>query len=96
MPRDKGQKRDLHALNEGGMVLCNPRDAGGRELTWPNPALHRTGANSIEPSHAVPAPATGDVSEAGYLRSERFAVRSVDGGESDGDDSARNPRRRCR
>jgi hypothetical protein len=20
------QKRDLHALNEGGMVMCNPRD----------------------------------------------------------------------
>jgi hypothetical protein len=26
MPRDKRQKRDLHALNEEGMVLCNPRD----------------------------------------------------------------------
>ena len=26
MPRDKRQKRDLHALNEHGMVLCNPRD----------------------------------------------------------------------
>jgi len=26
MPRDKRQKRDLHALNEDGMVLCNPRD----------------------------------------------------------------------
>ena len=24
--RDKRQKRDLHALNEAGMVLCNPRD----------------------------------------------------------------------
>jgi hypothetical protein len=23
---DKRQKRDLHALNEDGMVLCNPRD----------------------------------------------------------------------
>lgn len=26
MPRDKRIKRDLHALNEDGMVLCNPRD----------------------------------------------------------------------
>ena len=26
MPRDKRQKRDLHALNEHGMVTCNPRD----------------------------------------------------------------------
>jgi hypothetical protein len=24
--KDKRQKRDLHALNEDGMVLCNPRD----------------------------------------------------------------------
>lgn len=26
MPGDKRQKRDLHALDENGMVLCNPRD----------------------------------------------------------------------
>ena len=26
MPRDKRQKRDLHALNSDGMVVCNPRD----------------------------------------------------------------------
>jgi hypothetical protein len=26
MPRDKRQKRDLHALNSEGMVVCNPRD----------------------------------------------------------------------
>jgi hypothetical protein len=26
MPRDRRQKRDLHALNDDGMVLCNPRD----------------------------------------------------------------------
>jgi hypothetical protein len=26
MARDKRQKRDLHALNDDGMVLCNPRD----------------------------------------------------------------------
>lgn len=26
MPRDKKQKRDLHALDENGMLLCNPRD----------------------------------------------------------------------
>ena len=26
MSRDRRQKRDLHALNEDGMVLCNPRD----------------------------------------------------------------------
>jgi hypothetical protein len=24
--QDKRQKRDLHALNQDGMVLCNPRD----------------------------------------------------------------------
>jgi hypothetical protein len=26
MPRDKRAKRDRHALDEHGMVLCNPRD----------------------------------------------------------------------
>jgi hypothetical protein len=26
MLKDKRQKRDLHALNSDGMVLCNPRD----------------------------------------------------------------------
>jgi hypothetical protein len=26
MRKDKRQKRDLHALNEDGMVMCNPRD----------------------------------------------------------------------
>jgi len=26
MSRDARPKRDLHALNEDGMVLCNPRD----------------------------------------------------------------------
>lgn len=26
MAHDKRQKRDLHALNQDGMVLCNPRD----------------------------------------------------------------------
>ena len=26
MPRDKRQKRDLHGLDEDGMLLCNPRD----------------------------------------------------------------------
>ena len=26
MPKDKRQKRDLHALDGEGMVLCNPRD----------------------------------------------------------------------
>lgn len=26
MPKDKRSKRDLHALNEDGMVMCNPRD----------------------------------------------------------------------
>lgn len=26
MPKDKRQKRDLHALDENGMLLCNPRD----------------------------------------------------------------------
>ena len=26
MNKDKRQKRDLHALDKDGMVLCNPRD----------------------------------------------------------------------
>ncbi len=26
MSRDRRQKRDLHAMNGEGMVLCNPRD----------------------------------------------------------------------
>jgi len=35
MPRDKRQKRYLHALDENGMVMCNPRDkeAALRSLT---------------------------------------------------------------
>jgi len=26
MPRDKREKRYFHALDENGMVMCNPRD----------------------------------------------------------------------
>lgn len=26
MPRDKREKHDLHALDDNGMVRCNPRD----------------------------------------------------------------------
>jgi hypothetical protein len=26
MPRDRRTTRDIHALDEDGMVLCNPRD----------------------------------------------------------------------
>ena len=26
MPRDRRQRRDTHALDENGMVACNPRD----------------------------------------------------------------------
>jgi hypothetical protein len=26
MSRDRRQKRDLHALNDDGMIVCNPRD----------------------------------------------------------------------
>lgn len=26
MPRDRRTKRDVHAVDEHGMVLCNPRD----------------------------------------------------------------------
>ena len=26
MPKDERQKRDFHALDADGMVLCNPRD----------------------------------------------------------------------
>jgi len=26
MPGDRRQKRDLHALDNEGMILCNPRD----------------------------------------------------------------------
>lgn len=36
--RDKRQKRDLHALDEDGMVLCNPRD---------KEAAHRADVESI-------------------------------------------------
>lgn len=38
MPRDKRAKRDLHALHEDGMVLCNPRD---------KEAAHRAEMNKI-------------------------------------------------
>jgi hypothetical protein len=40
MSRDKRQKRDLHALDGDGMVLCNPRD---RE------AAHRAQMEGIAP-----------------------------------------------
>jgi MinD superfamily P-loop ATPase len=26
MPRDSRSKRDVHAINEDGMLACNPRD----------------------------------------------------------------------
>ncbi len=26
MPRDKRSKREMHAVNDDGMLLCNPRD----------------------------------------------------------------------
>ncbi len=26
MPKDKRKKRDVHALDDEGMVVCNPRD----------------------------------------------------------------------
>jgi len=38
MSRDKRQKRDLHGLDENGMVLCNPRD---------KEAAHRAGTEGI-------------------------------------------------
>jgi hypothetical protein len=38
MSRDKRQKRDLHGLDENGMVLCNPRD---------KEASHRAAAEGI-------------------------------------------------
>jgi len=38
MIKDKRQKRDLHALDENGMVLCNPRD---------KEAAHRARAEGI-------------------------------------------------
>ena len=40
MSLDKRQKRDMHALNPDGMVLCNPRD---RE------AAHRAEMEDIAP-----------------------------------------------
>ena len=38
MSRDARQKRDLHALDADGMVLCNPRD---------KEAAHRAGMEGI-------------------------------------------------
>ena len=43
MLKGRRQKRDLHALDEEGMVLCNPRD---RE------AAHRYRCNKGELTHA--------------------------------------------
>jgi hypothetical protein len=42
MRKDKRQKRDLHAFNDEGMVLCNPRD---RE------AAHRAEMEGITTEH---------------------------------------------
>ena len=42
MPRDKRQKRDLHALDADGMVLCNPRD---------KEAAHRAQMEGIATDH---------------------------------------------
>lgn len=44
MPRDRRTKRDLHALDESGMVLCNPRD---RE------AAHRAEVEGIATTNAT-------------------------------------------
>jgi hypothetical protein len=45
MSQDRRPQRDLHALNEDGMVLCNPRD---RE------AAHRAEMEGIAPDdHAA-------------------------------------------
>jgi len=65
MRRDRRQKRDLHALDENGMVLCNPRDRetigvrAGREtvrrvlhdlgLVWRRP---RPVVGPADPDHA--------------------------------------------
>jgi hypothetical protein len=38
MSKDKRQKRDLHALDENGMVVCNPRD---------KEAAHQAGVEGI-------------------------------------------------
>jgi hypothetical protein len=45
MPRDRRTRRDLHALDDDGMVLCNPRD---RE------AAHRAEMEGIA-THVHPA-----------------------------------------
>jgi hypothetical protein len=42
MSRSRRQKRDLHALNEDGMVLCNPRD---------KEAAHRAQMEGIATDH---------------------------------------------
>jgi hypothetical protein len=42
MPRDRRQNRDLHALDENGMVLCNSRD---------KEAAHRAEMEGIATEH---------------------------------------------
>ncbi len=42
MPRDRRTRRDLHALDENGMVLCNPRD---------QEAAHRAEVEGIATQH---------------------------------------------
>ena len=42
MSRDSRRKRDLHALNDEGMVLCNPRD---------KEAAHRAEMEGIATEH---------------------------------------------
>jgi hypothetical protein len=44
MPRYRRTKRDLHALDENGMVLCNPRD---------KEAAHRAEMEGIATDDAV-------------------------------------------
>ena len=53
MKKDNRTKRDLHALDENGMVLCNPRD---REAAHRADEEHHDGG--LRPSHLPQVPAT--------------------------------------
>jgi hypothetical protein len=65
MTKSRKQKRDLHALNEDGMVLCNPRD---------KEAAHRAEMEGI----ATGDPASVTCRKCRSLLSQRDKPRSAD------------------
>ena len=80
MPKDRRQKRDLHALDSEGMVVCNPRD---RE------AAHRAEVEGIATSERAAVTCRKCLSLLYERERERAGVRrNAEGRAVDGDTDA--------